>query len=109
MSEAKGGEGTVESKNTGIITGLAELPREAILDEAALANVFGVVTRTIKRMVDRYELPPPILLASKRCWKVGAVLDWINASIERTEKDAKRQVQQLNATYKQNSTNTDVL
>ena len=81
--------------NAGIITILAELPRDAILDEAALARIFGVVPRTIKRMVARYELPPPVLLASKRSWKVGAVLDWIDDNIRRTEKDAKRQVQRL--------------
>jgi hypothetical protein len=60
-----------------------------------LARVFGVAPRTIKRMVARYELPPPILLASKRCWKVGAILDWIDNTIERNEKDVKRQVQRL--------------
>lgn len=88
-------ESCARGKNAGVITGLAELPREAILNEAALARVFGVVPRTIKRMVARYELPPPVLLASKRCWKVGTVLGWIDASIERTEKDAKRQAQRL--------------
>ncbi len=82
-------------KGTGIITGFAELPRDAIIDEAAVAKAFGVVTRTIKRMVARYELPPPILLASKRCWKAGAILDWLNDNIERAEKDAKRQMQRL--------------
>lgn len=94
MSEVKMVVGT-ESRHTGIITGLAELPRDAILDELALAKVFWVVPRTIKRMVARYELPPPILLASKRCWKVGAILDWLNDFIERKEKDAKRQAQRL--------------
>lgn len=82
-------------KSAGIIIGLAELPRAAILDEAALAKVFGVVPRTIKRMVARYELPPPVLLASKRSWKAGAILDWIDDNIQRTEKDAKRQAQRL--------------
>ena len=95
MSEVEETKETTETKNSGIITGLAELPREAILDEAALARVFDVVPRTIKRMVVRYELPPPVLLASKRCWKVGAVLDWINANIEHKEKDAKRQILRL--------------
>lgn len=88
-------EKIADLKGTGIITSLAELPRDAILDEAAVAKAFGVVTRTIKRMVARYELPPPILLASKRCWKVGAILNWINDSIERTEKEARRQAQRM--------------
>lgn len=97
MSEFEAAGRGIGSPKTGIVTGLAELPREAILDEPALAKIFGVAPRTIKRMVVRHELPPPILLASKRCWKVGAILDWISASIKRTEKDAQRQVRRLNA------------
>lgn len=87
----------IPTPQAGVIISLAELPRDAILDETALAKVFGVTARTVKRMVARYELPPPILLASKRSWKVGAVQDWIDESVVRTEKDARRQVQRLRA------------
>lgn len=88
---------TVTSKcpESGIITRLAELPRDAILDETAMADIFDVVRRTIKRMELRYELPPSIRLGGKRCWKAGAVIDWIGASFEGKEKEAKRQLQRL--------------
>ena len=84
---------------SGIITKLAELPRDAILDEEAMASVFGVVRRTINRMESRYELPPSIRLGGKRCWKAGAVIDWIGASFEGKEKEAKRQLQRLRGAY----------
>lgn len=83
-----------DSKISGIIIRLSVLSRDDLLDEIAMAKVFAVrCTRTIKRMVKRYEIPPPILLASKRYWRVGVVLDWINESIERVEKDARHQAQ----------------
>lgn len=89
-------ENAPEYNVPGIIIRLTELPRDALLDEKAMTRTFAVrSTRTVKRMVNRHELPPPILLASKRYWKAGAVLDWINESIERVEKDARHQAQRL--------------
>jgi hypothetical protein len=85
----------ISEPSAGIIISLAELPKDAILDETAMAKAFGVTARTIKRMVHRYELPPPILLASKRSWKLGAVLAWIDESVARSEKDARRQAQRI--------------
>lgn len=98
MRETDVADATLPASNpgvAGIITSLAELPKEAILDEAAMAKTFDVVPRTIKRMVARYELPPPIMLASKRYWTAGKVLDWIKNNIERAEKEARRQVRRF--------------
>lgn len=86
-------EGT--QANAGIVTKLAELPRDAILDEKALAGIFGVVGRTIRRMEHRHELPPSVRLRAKRCWKAGTILDWIGEAFERREKEVKRQLQRL--------------
>ena len=86
---------TPEPSGVGVITRLAELPRETILDVAAMANIFSVVQRTITRMERRYELPPSIKLGGRRCWKVGAVIDWIGATFDGKEKEAKRQLQRF--------------
>lgn len=88
-------EETIKQTDAGAITRLAELPRDTILDIAAMAAVFMVVPRTIRRMERRYELPPSIKLRAKRCWKAGAVLDWIDAAFDRKEKEAKRQLYRL--------------
>lgn len=88
-----------EDPNSGVITRLAELPRDAILDEVALAHIFGVVCRTVRRMELRHELPPSIKLRTKRCWKAGAVLDWIGEAFDSKEKEAKRQLQRLRNVY----------
>lgn len=80
----------------GAITVLAELPRDTILDIVALAAIFRVVPRTIRRMEQRYELPPSIKLRTKRCWKSGTVLDWIGAAFDREEVEARRVLHRLN-------------
>ena len=59
---------------TGVITALAELPQKALLDESAMAKVFSVTPRTIRRMVQRFELPPPIPFAGRSIWLAGRVL-----------------------------------
>lgn len=79
----------------GVITDLAELPKEALLDEKAIAKAFGVCARTIRRMVTRYELPPPIRVAGKSMWISGRVLDWFNNEAEKAEKDAKKIIERI--------------
>jgi predicted DNA-binding transcriptional regulator AlpA len=89
--------GVPTDSDAGIITKLAELPSDAILDECALARIFGVVGRTIRRMEHRHELPPSIKLRTKRCWRAGAVLDWIRDAFESREKEARHVLHRLNS------------
>lgn len=73
-----------------VLTRLAELPERALLDEAALADALSVSDRTVRRMVARGELPPPVQLASRATWQAGRVLGWIEEQIERAEQQARR-------------------
>ena len=77
-------------ETAGILTMLANLPADALVDEAAMGRAFAVSCRTIRRMVDRYELPPPIRIAGKSVWIAGRVRAYINDAAERKEKKAKR-------------------
>lgn len=72
------------------ITLLADFGDDVLLDEAGMAKAFHVVPRTIRRMVARYELPPPCRLASKNRWKVGNVRIWLHDRIQAGEREAKR-------------------
>ena len=56
---------------------LADLNPDAILDEAELAEMIGRHRRTIRRAVERGELPQPIKLFGRRSWTAGTVLDHI--------------------------------
>lgn len=84
-----------ETIKTGIITTLAKLPKEALLDEKAMAKAFNVCGKTIRRMTARYELPPPIRVGGRSLWIAGRVISWIEANAERLEKDAMKAVEKI--------------
>src|SRR5207249_10021577 len=78
-----------------IITTLAELPDRTLLDETALAEALGVTKRTIRRMVGRFELPPPVRFAGRSTWQVGRVVVWFEARADRRAREAERQARKL--------------
>lgn len=83
-------EATADTQPAGVLTELAMLPENALLTEDALAKAFGVVARTIRRMVTRRELPPPIPVGGRSVWFAGRVLAWLAAEAERREREAER-------------------
>lgn len=87
----------MESHEHKTVTVLAELADDVLLDEDGMANAFHVVTRTIRRMVERYELPPPMRLASKNWWRVGNVRGWLNTRAEKGEKAARSYAEKVDA------------
>lgn len=80
-----------------LITGLADLPAKALLDEDVLAQVLGVSKRTIRRMVARFELPPPIALAGRSTWIADRVLAHIEARAERAARKAELEARRIEA------------
>ena len=82
---------------TGVIAVLAELPGKALLDESAMATVFSVTPRTIRRMVQRFELPPPIPFAGRSIWFAGRVLAYLDDAAEDAERGAKKAAARLRA------------
>jgi len=73
-----------------IITGLAELPERSMLDRTALANALKVTTRTIQRMVGRFELPKPMQFRGRAMWMAGKVVEYLEAQAERLNQQAER-------------------
>ena len=78
-----------------LITRLAELPAQALLDEAALADALGVTKRTVRRMVGRHELPPPVQFAGRSTWQAGAILRRFEALADQAAKAADRRAAAL--------------
>ena len=74
----------------GVVVALANMPEKAIITETALARVLAVTTRTIRRMVQRNEIPPAVNLAGKSVWFAGNVLSHLQSRAERVAKDAER-------------------
>ena len=73
-----------------LITTLAGLPERALLDENALAKSLKVTKRTVRRMVARFELPPPVSFAGRSMWQVGRVMCWFEKRADRLEREARK-------------------
>ena len=82
---------------SGIIAALAELPPEAIIDEAGLARIFNRHPVSIKRAIARGELPRGVRLFGKPTWTARAVLDHLNRRLEEAKKDAERVAKRISA------------
>ena len=85
------------SRQNGIIAGLADLSPKTLLNEHAMASIFAVSQRTIRRMVVRFELPPPVALAGRSTWVAERVLDHIEARAEKAARKAEQESRRIEA------------
>lgn len=74
----------------GIVSQLGELPSGSIINEEALAKMFGRCQVSIKRAVQRGELPPPVKLLGMPVWTAGKLLDYINERLDAAQKEEER-------------------
>ena len=80
----------------GIVRDLGDLPPGALLDERALARVFGGCHPiTVKRAVARGELPPPVRLFGKPHWTAGVILGHIEARLADAKREAEKDAARL--------------
>ena len=83
----------VESLNAdelpGIIALLGELGPGAIITEGGFACLFKRHPASIKRAVQRGELPPPTRLLGSSAWTVGVVVRHIEKRLDQAAKDAE--------------------
>ncbi len=89
--------GTASVTGGRTITALAIMPDKTLLDERALASALNVSKRTVRRMVARHELPPPVRFGGKSTWLTGRVLAHVEARAERQARDAERAARKLDA------------
>jgi hypothetical protein len=82
--------GTQEATDAGIIRELGELPPDTVLSEEALAKIFNRHRVSIKRAVERGELPPSVRLFGEPVWTVQALRDHVNRRLEAAKKEADR-------------------
>ena len=84
-----------------VVSALAEMNDRALLDERALSVALHVTKRTIRRMVARFELPPPVPFAGRSMWQVRRLHEWFEARAERLARDAQRAARKLHETDNQ--------
>jgi hypothetical protein len=79
----------------GIVKELGELPSGAILEEEAVARIFGRHSASVKRAVERGELPPSVRLFGKPTWTAGAILAHLDARLEAAKREAEKDAARL--------------
>jgi len=65
------------------------------LDERALAGLFQCCPTTIKRAVQRGELPAPVRMFGRPMWTAGRIVEHVTARLETAQKEAEREAQRL--------------
>ena len=81
----------------GIWRELGDLPPGAIVSEAALADMFGRCTTSIKRAVKRGELPPATRLMGMPVWTVSAILRHLEARLDAAKMEAEQLEKRIGA------------
>lgn len=84
-------QATAETEPRGVLDALARLPDKALVTENGLADLLHMNKRTIRRMVSRHELPPPVRFAGHSTWLAGGVISHFQARAERAAREAERQ------------------
>ena len=74
---------------------LADLPAGTVVTEKALAEFFSCCTTSIKRSVERDELPPPVKMFGKPCWTAGVILNHIEHRLKTAMEEAERERKRL--------------
>lgn len=77
------------------ITTLATLPAGTLLDERALATALEVSPRTIRRMVDRGELPEGVRLGARKVWFSDKVQRYLAERAEHLANEARKQAERI--------------
>jgi predicted DNA-binding transcriptional regulator AlpA len=66
-----------------------------LITKRELGKCLGCSGRTIQRMVERFELPPPMGLAGRKVWLAGKIRAWLTAAAERREAEALQEARRL--------------
>mgnify|MGYP001127876166 CR=1 FL=1 len=74
----------------GIVTRLGEVPPGSIITEEGLAVILGRHPVSIKRAVERGELPPPVRLLGKPVWTASFVLNHLEGRLRKAGDERKR-------------------
>jgi hypothetical protein len=79
----------------GVIAELGELKPATIITEDGLAKIFQRHPVSVKRAIQRGELPPPCRLFGGNVWTVGALIRHIEDRLEHAAKEAEQEAKRL--------------
>jgi hypothetical protein len=79
----------------GVIATLAVLHPSAIVTEEGVAHLFSRHVVSVKRAVERGELPPPCHLFGSRVWTAGILIRHIERRLEQAARDAEKDAKRI--------------
>ena len=65
------------------------------MTKAELCRALNCSERTLQRMIERFELPPPMTLGGRKVWIAGKVRAWLAEAAERKEAEALKEARRL--------------
>ena len=80
----------------GIIRELGDLPAEAVITEQGLAKIFDRHRVSIKRAVERRELPPSVRLFGEPVWTIKALREHLAKRLDAARKESEQLQKKLN-------------
>lgn len=86
-----------EGEATASVLSLSGYGDNDYLTKTGMCRVFKCANRTVQRMVERYEIPPPTPLAGRHVWIVGRLREWISVVAEHREAEAMKEARRMNA------------
>ena len=84
------------NKDFEIVRALGDLPPDAVITEDGLAKLFDRHAVSVRRAVDRGELPPSVRLFGKPVWTVRAIREHMAKRLEQAQREADRLKQKVN-------------
>lgn len=66
-----------------------------LITKQELCRALNCAERTLQRMVERFEIPPPMSLAGRKVWIVGKVRAWLADAAARKEAEALKEARRL--------------
>jgi len=79
-----------------MVFNLSDYAEDDYLTKAGMCQAFKCTQRTVQRMVDRFEIPPPMPLAGRNVWIVGKLKAWIANAADRLEGEALKEAKRMN-------------
>ena len=90
---------TAENMNAGTnqqtVISLDRFSDNDYITKAGLTDVFYCSERTIQRMVERFEIPPPSTVAGRKVWRAGKLKAWLAQADERVESEALAEAKRM--------------
>lgn len=89
------GSADEEKELPGIIVELGQLPPGAVVTEAGLAKIFHRHQVSVRRAVDRGELPVPTRLFGRQVWTAEAIRAHLSKRLEAAARDSEQAARRI--------------